>query len=272
MLDAWSFSLFRHQGFVIYLAPRPRHNPPVFGAYLNALGIFVGALFGLAAVAPVSARAQQFFKSVLGVFTALYGLRLIYENLHGPFMSGLRQLLIAMVAVVLGNWLGRLLRLQKLSNRIGHHAAGFLHAAQKNPPGRSVDGFLSATILFCAAPLGILGAVADGLADGPLGYFYLLLLKGVMDGLAMVTFVKLFRWPAALSAIPVFLFLNGLAYTLHFGLKPWLDLNALTPSINLATGLVTCMITLVILEVRRVELNSYLPAIFIAPLLKFWLG
>ncbi len=26
----------------------------------------------------------------------------------------------------------------------------------------------------------------------------------VMDGMAMTTFVKLFRWPAALSAIPVF--------------------------------------------------------------------
>ncbi|MDR3460158.1 MAG: DUF554 family protein [Verrucomicrobiae bacterium] len=261
-----------HSGFIIYLAPLPRHNHPVYGAYLNALGIFVGALFGLAGTTPISARAQQFFKSVLGLFTALYGLRLIYENLHGPFMAGLRQLLIAIVAVVLGNWLGRLLRLQKLSNRIGHHAAGFLHAAQKNPPGRPVDGFLSATILFCAAPLGILGAVADGLADGPLGYFYLLLLKGVMDGLAMVTFVKLFRWPAALSAIPVFLFLNGLAYTLHLGLKPWLDAHSLTSAINLATGFITCMITLVILEIRKVELNSYLPAIFLAPLLKFWLG
>jgi len=244
----------------------------VIGAYLNALGIFVGALFGLSTVAPVSARAQQFFKSVLGLFTALYGLRLIYENTHGPFMAGVKQLLIAVVAVVLGNWVGRLLRLQKLSNRIGHHAASFLHAAQKNPPGRPVDGFLSATILFCAAPLGILGAVADGLADGPLGYFYLLLLKGVMDGLAMVTFVKLFRWPAALSAIPVFIFLNGITYALHFGLKPWLDANFLTPSINLAAGFITCMITLVILEIRKVELNSYLPAIFIAPALKFWIG
>ncbi|HSY17927.1 MAG TPA: DUF554 family protein [Candidatus Acidoferrales bacterium] len=244
----------------------------MYGAYLNALGIFVGALFGLASVAPVSARLQQFFKSVLGLFTALYGLRLLYENVHGSVTDDLKQLLLAAVAVVLGNWLGRLLQLQKLSNRIGRYAAGFLTAAQKKPPGRPIDGFLSATILFCAAPLGILGAVADGLADGPLGYFYLLLLKGVMDGLAMVTFVRLFRWPAALSAIPVFLLFNGLAFGLHLGLKPWLDANFLTPSINLATGFITCMVTLVILEIRRVELNSYLPAIFIAPLLKFWLG
>src|ERR1039458_1662564 len=51
------------------------------------------------------------------------------------------------------------------------------------------------TILFWAAPLGLLGAVADGLS----GYYYLLAVKAVMDGLAMASFVKMVRWPAGLS-------------------------------------------------------------------------
>jgi uncharacterized membrane protein YqgA involved in biofilm formation len=53
------------------------------------------------------------------------------------------------------------------------------------------DGFCACTVLFWAAPLGLLGAVADGLS----GYFYLLAVKAVMDGLAMTSFVKMFRWP-----------------------------------------------------------------------------
>lgn len=239
----------------------------MIGAFLNALGILVGALFGVAFRQPISARAQHFFKAALGAFTVFYGLRLIYENVPGPFMSGLKQLLIGLLAVVLGHWLGRLVRLQTLSNRVGRFAAGFLSSAQKNPPGRAVDGVLSATILFCAAPLGFLGVVADGLA----GFYYLLLLKAVMDGLAMVTFVKLFRWPAALAAVPVFLFFNGLIVALHFWVKPWLDANGLTGSVNVAAGMVVCIVPLVIFEIRRVELNSYLPAVFIAPLLSFWL-
>jgi uncharacterized membrane protein YqgA involved in biofilm formation len=238
------------------------------GAYLNALGIFAGAIYGLSARQPVSASAQQFFKAALGAFTVFYGVRLVYENVSGTFIGCLRELLLAGLAVVLGYWLGKLLRLQTLSNHIGHYAADLLTAAQKHPPGRPVDGFISATILFCAAPLGILGAVADGLS----GFYYLLLLKAVMDGLAMVTFVKLFRWPAVLAAAPVFLFLNGLSLSLHFGIQPWLDAKGLTDSINVAAGFVTCLVPLVIFEIRRVELNSYLPAIFIAPLLKLWLG
>jgi hypothetical protein len=240
----------------------------VIGAFLNALGILLGALFGLAARAPLAARTQLFFKSALGAFTVFYGLRLVYENIHGTFTACLKQIFLAALAVVLGNWLGRLLRLQKFSNRVGHHAATLLAAAQKNPPGRPADGFAATTILFCAAPLGILGAVADGLEN----YFYLLLVKAVMDGLAMMSFVKLFRWPAALAAIPVYFFLNGLTLAVRLGAQPWLDAHFLTSSVNAAAGLVTCIVALVIFEIRRVELNGYLPALVVAPLLAHWLG
>jgi uncharacterized membrane protein YqgA involved in biofilm formation len=249
------------------LAARPRHHPAVIGAFLNALGILVGALFGLAARRPLSARAQNFFKAALGAFTVFYGLRLIVENVHGTFATGLQQLGLAGLATVLGCWLGKILRLQKISNRLGHQAATLIAGAQKKPPGRPADGLAAATLLFCAAPLGILGAVADALS----GFFYLLLLKAVMDGLAMVSFVKMFRWPAALAAAPDFLFLNGLTVAVHFGVQPWLDVHGLTGSVNLAAGLVACIVSLVIFEVRRVELANYLPALIVSPALCFWL-
>ncbi len=242
----------------------------MIGAFLNALGILAGALFGLTAKKPLSARTQNFFKTALGVFTILYGARLVVENLHGNLIAATKQLLLGVLAVLLGFWLGKILRLQKMSNRVGHHAATLLNAAQKNPPGQPAAGFTAATILFCAAPLGLLGAVADGLSVS--GFLFLLLIKGVMDGLATASFVKIFRWPVALAAVPVFLLFNGLTLVAHFGVQPWLDAHALTASVNVAAGLVTCIVSLVIFEVRRIELNSYLPAIFIAPGLKLFLG
>lgn len=240
----------------------------MIGSFLNALGILIGALFGLAMRQPISRRTQEFFKTALGTFTAFYGLRLIYDNLHGTAPACLKQIFIAAVGVVLGHWLGQLLRLQKISNRAGHHAATLLATAQKNPPGRPADGFVAAATLFCAAPLGILGAVVDGLEN----YFYLLLVKAVMDGLATLSFVKLFRWPVALAAVPVFLFLNGFALLVHAGVQPWLDADSLAPYVGLAAGLITCSVALVIFEVRRVELANYLPGLAVAPLLAYWLG
>jgi uncharacterized membrane protein YqgA involved in biofilm formation len=240
----------------------------VIGAFLNALGIFTGAIYGLATHKPLPARAQVFFRTALGVSTIFFGARLVVLNLPGGIITAGKQLLLGVLAIVLGYWLGKILRLQKISNRIGHHAANLLVDAQKNPPGKAVDGLKASTILFCAAPLGILGAVADGLS----GFFYLLLVKAVMDGLAMASFVKIFRWPAALAAFPVFAYVYGITLIVHHYALPLLEGHSLTASVNVAAGLVACVVSLVIFEVRRVELNSYLPAIFIAPLLKLFLG
>jgi hypothetical protein len=240
----------------------------LIGAFLNALGILVGALFGLAMRRPLTARAQTFFKSALGAFTVFWGLQLVYENVHGKFTACVKQILIGVLAVLLGFWLGKLLRLQTASNRIGRQASALLAAAQTKPPGPPAAGFVAATLLFCAAPLGILGAVADGLQS----FFYLFLLKAVMDGLATMSFVKMFRWPVALSAIPVFFFFNGIALMVRLGLQPWLNAQGLAGSIGVADGLIVCTVALVILEVRRVELANYLPALVVAPVLACWLG
>lgn len=257
--------------FFVSFGAKPRHNRRVigalYGAFLNALGILAGALFGLSLRKPLTARTQAFFKSALGAFTVFYGLRLIYQNVDGSRLHRLQEILVAALAVVLGYWLGRALRLQKLSNRIGHHAAMLVAAAQKTPAGPPASGFVAATVLFCAAPLGLIGAVTDGLEN----YYYLLMLKAIMDGLAMMSFVKMFRWPVALAALPVFFFFNGLALLVQLGVKPFLDAHYLTNDVCIAAGLITCTVALVILEVRRVELANYLPALLVAPILAHWL-
>jgi len=235
----------------------------VIGAFLNGLGILLGALFGLTRREPLAARTQTYFKSLLGALTAFCGLQLVWLNVSGTFGSVLKQLFIAFLAVVLGSLLGKTLALQKMSNQLGRYAAGLLAGAQTGASAKPVDGFKAATILFCAAPLGLVGAVTDGLGN----YFLPLALKSVMDGLAMTSFVKMFRWPAALAAVPVFLFLNGLASLVQLFVLPLLNTPALLHSVNAAAGLVICAMTLVILEARRVELANYLPALAVAPIL-----
>jgi hypothetical protein len=180
---------------------------------------------------------------------------------------------IAALAVTLGFWTGKLLRLQKLSNRLGRYAGGLITSAQSNAPRKIGDGFIACSILFCAAPLGLLGAVTDGLPpqDGQSGYYWLLAVKAVMDGLAMTGFVKIFGWPCALSAFPVFIFLSGITFACQFYAKSFLAAHGLVDPVNAAAGLIACAIALMIFEVRRVELANFLPGLAVAPLLAWWL-
>ena len=251
--------------FFVSFAARPRHNRRVIGAFLNALGILLGAIFGFAWRGQWFARTQNQIKSLLGAFTALCGLQLIWLNIGGSFVSIVKQLFLAVLALVLGNLFGKILGLQKFSNRLGRHAASLIAAGQSST-GKKADGFIAGTILFCAAPLGILGAVTDGLSD----FFYPLAVKAVMDGLATMSFVKIFRWPAALAAAPVFFFLNDIALAVHSFALPWLDAHHALDAVNVTAGLIICAMTLVVLEVRRVELANYLPALIIAPILTWW--
>jgi uncharacterized membrane protein YqgA involved in biofilm formation len=243
-----------------------RHYARMTGAFLNALGILLGSLYGLAARKLPALRTEVFFRSALGAFTVFFGLRLVWLSLNGTFLACAKQFFLAALAVVIGNWIGKILRLQKISNRLGRHAANIIASAQKNPPANAFDGLNACALLFCAAPLGLLGAVTDGLS----GYFFPLAVKAAMDGFAMVSFVKMFRWPCALAAIPVFIFFTAITTVVQIYAAPFLNTHHLTDSVQAAAGLIICAVALVIFEVRRVELNSYLPALLVAPLLAHW--
>jgi len=156
----------------------------------------------------------------------------------------------------------------KISNRLGRIAGNLVANVQANPPPKLADGFNACAILFCAAPLGLLGAVTDGLSC----YFYFLVVKAAMDGLAMTSFVKMFGWFSALSAFLVFIFLGAITFAIQFYAKPFLDSHNLICSVNAAAGFIACAVALVIFEVRKVELANYLPALAIAPLLAWLLN
>jgi uncharacterized membrane protein YqgA involved in biofilm formation len=233
------------------------------GAFLNAIGILIGALFGLAQCTPLSLSTQDFFRRALGAGTVFFGGRLVWLGVNGTLWPCLKQIFIAMLAVSLGHAIGHFLNFQRMSNYLGKNAGKLITSAQiKSGTSRpATDGLAACTILFCAAPLGLIGAVTDGLADD----FYLLGVKAVMDGLAMTGFVKVFGWPAAFSAFPVYGFLGVITFACQVYGRPFLDAHGLTNSVNVTAGMVAGAVAVVILGVRKVELANFLPALVLAP-------
>src|SRR5580698_11035812 len=215
------------------------HNQSVplpTGALINAIGILLGAFIGLTWQKAPSLRTQLFFRNAIGAFTVYLGLQLIYTSIGGTSWACLKEISIMLLSVVLGFWAGKLLRLQKFSNYLGRLAGNAITAAQRDPDLNSSDAFNACAILFCAAPLGIIGAVTDGLS----GYFYFLAVKAAMDALAMLGFVKIFNWPAAMSAVPVLVFFSAVSLSVELCVKPYLAPAGLD-SMGAAAGLVACL-------------------------------
>jgi uncharacterized protein len=211
---------------------------------------------------PLAPSSQQYLKVALGVYTVWIGLRLAFNSLHGSLGAVLKQLLVAILAMMLGRFLGRLLGLQRELNHLGRLASDRLNQAihDANPP--AADGFLTATVLFCAAPLAVLGPIPDGL----LGDFQPLLLKSAMDGLVSMALVRTFGWTVMLAALPMAAFQVTLTRGAQW-FEPTLRTYSLFDPVTLVCGLLIFCLSLIIFAIRKVAVGDYLPALVIAPLL-----
>jgi uncharacterized membrane protein YqgA involved in biofilm formation len=240
----------------------------MLGTLLNAGAIFLGALLGLTTKLDVSLQRQQLIKVLLGLATSWFGLKLFWDGLrwHGATTTTAQQfffqLVVVLLAMIVGHLLGKLCRIQVAMNRLGQNAKTKLeHAATEGKKAAS-DGLFAATLLFCAAPLGIVGALEDGLRN----YFQPLAVKAVMDGLAALSFARMFGWMAMLAALPLGAFLYCIAL-LGTRLAPWLEAQMLLGVVHASGGLIITYVALVIFEIKKVEIGNYLPALVVAPAL-----
>jgi uncharacterized protein len=237
----------------------------MIGTLLNAAAIVVGGVAGLTTTRQLSPVNQTALKILMGVFTTYVGLSMVWQGLNGTFAQVLKQLGIVLLALILGNVTGKLLRLQKSLNRLGQHARQRLSNARPDGPHRINDGFVTCSILFCVSPMAFLGGLHDGLG----GNYKILATKAVMDGLATMAFVTTFGWGAIMSALPV-VACQGTITLLAKTLQPFLETHVLLDSINATGGFLVFSIALIILELKKVELADYLPSLAYAPLLT-WL-
>ncbi len=238
------------------------------GTLLNVAGIVIGGIVGLTKKTPLSAANQNFARNALGAFTVFSGLRLTWISLNGPFLHWVKQLAIVLLALTIGKLVGRLLHLQKASNRLGQFARERIAATKPDDPARFSDGFRVCAALFCAAPLGMLGAVHDGLSE----YYFPLAIKAVMDGLAAMGFVSIFGRGVVLSAVPLLVFQGTLTLLCARFAEPFLHAHGLIDCVNATGGLLIFCVALLIFEIRKVEVTDYLPSLLVAPLLTWWLG
>jgi uncharacterized membrane protein YqgA involved in biofilm formation len=235
------------------------------GTIINAAGILLGGVLGLTLSRQLSLRRQMLIKTLLGVFTVYVGLKMAWESIGGSFGAVMKQIGIIMLALVLGNLIGKLLRLQRALNRLGQMAKDKMAGAESGAPHRFSEGFVTCTLLFCVGPMAVIGALKDGLD----GNWKILGVKAVMDGLATMAFVTTFGWGVILSVIPVVAYQGSITLLAQW-VAPFLEQHNLIPSISATGGLLVACISLIILDVRKVNLADYMPSLLVAPALSWW--
>jgi hypothetical protein len=239
------------------------------GTLINTGAVLLGSGLGLALSETLRPAIEVRLKKILGVLVIYAGFSTTWKSLGKTGFSQVpKELMIMLLALVLGNAFGMLFRLQEGMNRVGQYAKSLLIKADTESGNRFSEGFVTATLLFCVGPMAIVGAIEDGIS----GNYKILGLKSVMDGITSIAFAKTFGPGVMFSAIPVLAYQGTITLAAQ-ALKPFLDQHPeLLYSISATGGLLVVCISVVILEIRKVPLANYLPALVVAPLLAWWWG
>ena len=220
------------------------------GTIINTVTVLGGGMLGLIIGDKIPDRIRVIIVQVIGLTTLAIGLRDVIDTANIVF---------PLVGMVLGGIVGELLRIEDRLVGIGE----FLRRkfAKNSSESTFVNGFVTATLLFCVGPLTILGAIEDASGRTPQLY----IIKGTLDGFMTIIFTALYGVGAIFSAVSVFVVQGSLTV---FGTS--LD-ALLTDRMRLelfsAGGLAVIAIGINLLEIKKIRLGSLLPGLVITPIL-----
>ncbi|MEL6222926.1 MAG: DUF554 domain-containing protein [Cyanobacteria bacterium J06626_14] len=230
------------------------------GTWINVMTVWVGTTLGLVLSDRLSKSMQRIITQGLGLLTMLIGLEMAASLMDTQ--SGLVDgVIVGLFATVIGGLLGEWWQLEAKLEAIGNWLKQKLSGK-----GRFTEGFVAASLLFCIGPLSLIGSLENGLT----GDNTLLSIKAAMDGLAAIALTSSFGIGVGFSSLALLTYQGGLSL-LAGSLSQALPQDPSTsPVILLITGVGGLMIVglaLNLLEVAKIRIASFLPAIAIAPLL-----
>lgn len=220
------------------------------GTLINTATVLLGGSVGLIIGDRIPERIRTIVVQVIGLVTLGLGLSDVLKT---------HNMVFPLVGMVLGAIVGEALNIERRLEGIGEVIRRRFAGNQE--PGRFVNGFVTATLLFCIGPLTILGAMQDATGETPQLY----IIKGTLDGFMSVIFGAIHGVGVLFSAVSVFVVQGTLTL---FGTQLDSLLNDRMRIELFATGGIAVMaIGLNLLDIKKIRLGSLLPGLIVTPLL-----
>lgn len=221
----------------------------MLGTLINVGAILAGGSVGLFLHRALPQRFQRIVLQGLGLITLLLGLQMALRTAN---------IFIVLGSLLLGALLGEWWRLQDRLDALGRWLEAKFKRGDDN---RFTEGFVTTSLLFCIGPMALLGSIQDGVS----GDHKTLAIKALMDGFAAMVFAAELGWGVLFSAVPVLVYQGGI--TLAAAPMQRFLTAAMINEMTAVGGLMIVGIALMLLEIKRLPLANFLPALAFAPLL-----
>jgi uncharacterized membrane protein YqgA involved in biofilm formation len=221
------------------------------GTLINVATVVAGSSAGLLVGSRLPERIRQTVLSGLGLITLVIGMSMALQT---------RNPLLMLAALLLGGVIGELLSLEERLQALGRYLETRV-SGRSGEGSAFVRGFVTASLVFCVGPMTILGSIQDGLT----GNYTLLAIKATLDGFASLAFSASLGIGVMFAALTVLIYQGAL--TLGAGLVKAVLTEAMITEMTAVGGTMILGIGLLLLDLKRVRVASFLPGLFIAPLL-----
>jgi uncharacterized membrane protein YqgA involved in biofilm formation len=228
------------------------------GTFINFAAIIVGGLIGIFFGARLSENLKNTVVAGMGIFTAAIGVTMFLKTENS---------LIVLGALIIGGLLGEWWRIEDRVQSLGIWLEKRYTGSSEGSSSRFVRGFLSASLLFCTGPMAVLGSISDGLR----GDYLTLSIKSVLDGFISMAFASTMGIGVVFSALPVFAYQGSISLLAA-------QLNAIMSNSMMNEMTATGGILLIgigissLLEIKKIRIGSFLPALVVAPLISYILS
>jgi uncharacterized membrane protein YqgA involved in biofilm formation len=255
---------------------------PGFGTLVNVATVVVGSGIGLLIGARLPDRTRTTVTDALGLVTLLIGglsAVAVSSDVFAAKVGGSAPVLIVLGAMVIGGIAGSLIDIEARLEGFGGWLRGRLTPRRASAAGpsdaspadhaareRFIEGFVTASLVFCVGPLTILGSLFDGIGLGS----QQLILKATLDGFASIAFAAALGVGVMAAAVAVAV-VQGALTLLGFLIGDVLPAAELA-SITATGGLLLIGVGLRLLQIKAVPVGNLLPALLVAPLLTALVG
>lgn len=221
------------------------------GTLINTATVLAGGSVGYFIGHRIKQEVRTIVVQVIGLATVIMGISDAMDT---------HNLVFPLVGMVIGAIIGELLHIEERLEQLGEWLKNRF-ARKQSDSGNFVQGFVTATLLFCIGPLTILGAIEDASGRTPQLY----IIKGTLDGFMSIIFVAVYGIGAIFSALMVFL-VQGLLTLGGTGIDSLLS-ERMRIELFAAGGFTVLAIGLNLLEIKKIKLGSLLPGLIVTPIL-----
>jgi len=231
------------------------------GTIVNAGAIVAGSLLGLLFKKGIPERFRKIIFTASGTAVFFIGALGVVEHsikaaqdgsLSGSYMMGL------LLSLVLGGIVGELIRIDRFFDKIGEKLTA------KTKEGAGTEGFVTASVVFCAGAMAIVGGINDGAMGDP----SMLYTKAVIDGITAIIFTSMYGVTVIFSAVSVFVY-QGI-FTLLGGVLTEGLPSVVISQMALVGSAVLMLIAFSLWDVKKFNVANMIPAVFM-PILLSWL-